>query len=110
MRTSMNLRLLNALQLPAFAETELSPDPQEATRIYTIWPANRDGLPAASSGPWHQERRWFVLDATDGLAAAHIVEGPVLHPEARSREAELRVVARTRPGARARAHARKRAV
>jgi hypothetical protein len=66
------------------------------TRVYTIWPANYEDLPALSSGTWHQERRWFVLDVTDGLAAAYIVEGPVSHPEALRREAEIRAVARTR--------------
>lgn len=77
-------------------------DDPDVTRIYTIWPANRLDLPALSSGAWCQERYWFVLDVTDGLAAAHIVEGPVSHSEARHREAELRVVARTSAAASAR--------
>ena len=66
------------------------------TRIYTLWPANHQDLPALSSGTWSQERRWFVLDVTDGLAAAHVVEGPISRPEAQRREAELGTVARIR--------------
>jgi hypothetical protein len=59
-------------------------------RIYTIWPADRDGLPVASSGAWQQTRRWLVLDVTDGLDAARIVEGPVSRETALRRELELR--------------------
>lgn len=64
------------------------------TRVYTIWPADREGLPAASAGAWRQELRWLVLDVTDGLGAAHVVEGPVSRWEAIRRELELRVIAR----------------
>ena len=63
-------------------------------RVYTIWPADRDGMPAASSGAWRQQIRWLVLDVTDGLDAAHIVEGPVSREIALRRELELRVIAR----------------
>lgn len=65
-------------------------------RIYTIWPANPDGLPALSSGPWHQARDWLVLDVTDGLAAAYVVEGPIGHPEALLRASEIQSVAERR--------------
>lgn len=64
------------------------------TRIYTIWPATKEGLPATSSGAWRQSRRWLVLDVTDGLEAAHVVEGPVSRWTALHRELELRVIAR----------------
>lgn len=64
------------------------------TRIYTIWPATPEDLPAATSGPWYQERRWLVLDVTDGIAASYVVEGPVTHPEALHRAAEITNVAR----------------
>lgn len=64
-------------------------------RIYTIWPADREGLPASSSGAWRQERRWLVLDVTDGFDQAHVVEGPVSRWTALRRELELRVTART---------------
>jgi hypothetical protein len=80
------------------------------TRVYTIWPANQMDLPAVTSGAWYQERRWLVLDVTDGLAAAHVVEGPVAYPEALHRAAELRVVARTKPMTSEKARARKRDV
>lgn len=64
------------------------------TRVYKIWPADYDGMPASSQRAWHQESRWLVLDVTDGLDAAHIVEGPVTRQIAVQRELELRVVAR----------------
>ena len=64
------------------------------TRVYTIWPADREGLPATSSSAWHQERRWLVLDVTEGLDAAHVVEGPVSRWDALRRELELRVIAK----------------
>ena len=64
-------------------------------RIYTIWPADREGLPASSSGAWRQDRRWLVLDVTDGLDDAHVVEGPASRWTALHRELELRVTART---------------
>ena len=64
------------------------------SRIYTIWPADREGLPTSSSGAWRQDRRWLVLDVTDGLDDAHVVEGPVSRWTALHRELELRVTAR----------------
>lgn len=64
------------------------------TRIYTIWPSDRDGMPASSSSAWRQDARWLVLDVSDGLDAAHIVEGPVSRATALRRELELRVIAR----------------
>jgi hypothetical protein len=69
------------------------------TRVYTIWPADREGMPAASSSAWHQGTRWLVLDVTDGLDAAHIVEGPVSRATALHRELEIRVIARQTAGA-----------
>jgi hypothetical protein len=63
------------------------------TRIYTIWPATREGVPASTSGAWRQERHWLVLDVTDGMGAARIVEGPVSRWEALRRELELRAFA-----------------
>jgi hypothetical protein len=63
-------------------------------RVYTIWPSDRDGIPAASSAAWHQTTRWLVLDVSDGLDSAHIVEGPVSRQEALHRESELRIVAK----------------
>ena len=63
------------------------------SRIYTIWPATREGTPAASSSAWRQERRWLVLDVTDGMDAARVVEGPVSRWEALRRELELRAIA-----------------
>lgn len=59
------------------------------TRLYTIWPADREGVPATSSGAWHQDRHWLVLDITDGMDQATIVEGPVSHETALQRELEL---------------------
>lgn len=63
-------------------------------RIYTIWPADKEGMPTSTSGAWHQTRRWLVLDVTDGLDAARVVEGPVPRQEALRRELELRATAR----------------
>ena len=63
------------------------------TRVYTIWPADREGMPAASSCAWRQTTSWLVLDVSDGLDAAHIVEGPVSRETALRRELELRVIA-----------------
>lgn len=60
------------------------------SRVYTIWPADKDGFPATSSSAWRQERRWLVLDVTDGLDAARIVEGPVSRQAALRRELEIR--------------------
>lgn len=64
------------------------------SRVYTIWPADKEGHPTSSSGAWRQTRRWLVLDVTDGLDAARVVEGPVCRQEALRRELELRAVAR----------------
>ena len=64
------------------------------TRVYTIWPADREGMPASSSAAWRQTTRWLVLDVSDGLDAAHIVEGPVSRATALRRELEIRVIAR----------------
>ena len=61
------------------------------TRVYTIWPANREGVPAKSSGAWHQDRHWLVLDITGGDTC--VVEGPVSRWEALRRELELRTSA-----------------
>lgn len=63
-------------------------------RIYTIWPADQEGRPATTSGTWQQHRRWLVLDITDGLAEAHVVEGPVTRAGAHHRATELRNVDR----------------
>jgi hypothetical protein len=60
------------------------------SRIYTVWPADKEGVPASSSGAWRQDRRWLVLDVTDGLDAARIVEGPVSRWTALRRELEIR--------------------
>ena len=69
------------------------------TRIYTIWPATKEGLPASTAGSWRQSRRWLVLDVTDGLDAAHVVEGPVSRWEALRRELEIRSVAKSQDDA-----------
>lgn len=84
---------MDAEELTIRIEGRGAPD---VPRIYTIWPAAQDNLPAASSGPWHQERRWLVLDVTDGVAASYIVEGPVAHPEALQRATEIQIVASTK--------------
>lgn len=68
------------------------------TRVYTIWPANKDGLPASTPGAWRQSRRWLVLDVTEGLDAARIVEGPVSRWTALHRELEIRAVAHSLSG------------
>ena len=62
------------------------------TRVYTIWPANREGVPATSSGAWRQDRHWLVLDVTGG--DTYVVEGPVSRWTALRRELELRASAR----------------
>lgn len=64
------------------------------TRVYTIWPADRDDMPATSAQAWHQEARWLVLDVTDSFDRAVIVEGPVSRATALRRELEIRVIAR----------------
>jgi hypothetical protein len=63
-------------------------------RMYTIWPADRDGLPARFESTWQQDARWLVLDITDGLDHAHVVEGPVSRDVAIRREREVRAVAK----------------
>lgn len=64
------------------------------TRVYTIWPADRDDMPATSAQAWHQDTRWLVLDVTEGTDRAIIVEGPVSRATALRRELEIRVIAR----------------
>lgn len=64
------------------------------TRVYTIWPSDRDDMPATSAQAWHQEARWLVLDVTEGFDSAIIVEGPVSRATALRRELEIRVIAR----------------
>jgi len=66
-------------------------------RIYTIWPADREGVLATSSGAWHQDRHWLVLDITDGLDQARVVEGPVSRETALQRQLELRTICRDLP-------------
>lgn len=63
-------------------------------RVYTIWPADREGMPASTASAWRQEARWLVLDVSDGLDAAHVVEGPVSRETALRRELEVRAIAR----------------
>ena len=60
------------------------------TRVFTIWPADREGVPAKSSGAWSQDRHWLVLDITGGDTC--VVEGPVSRGEALRRELELRAI------------------
>ena len=60
------------------------------SRVYTIWPADREGIAASSPDAWRQDRHWIVLDVTDGLEGAPIVEGPVSRWEALRRELEIR--------------------
>lgn len=62
------------------------------SRIYTIWPADRNGNPASTSAAWRQSTRWLVLDVTDGLDSVHVVEGPVSRWDALRRELEVRAV------------------
>ena len=63
-------------------------------RVYTIWPADREGVPATSSGAWKQDRYWLVLDVTWGDAC--VVEGPVSRGAALRRELELSAIERSR--------------
>ena len=63
------------------------------TRVFTIWPADREGIPAKSSGAWHQDRNWLVLDITSGDPC--VVEGPVSRGTALRRERELRAITHT---------------
>ena len=64
------------------------------TRVYTIWPADREGVPAATSNAWHQDRHWLVLDISEGMECARVVEGPVSREVALRRELELRAIAK----------------
>lgn len=75
---------------------------EPSSRVFTIWPANREGIPATSAGAWRQERHWLVLDITGGDTC--VVEGPVSRETALRRELELRASAKA---AKARAAARK---
>ncbi len=64
-------------------------------RVYTIWPATREGVIATSSGAWRQDRYWLVLDVSEGIALARVViEGPVDRATALRRELELRAIAK----------------
>jgi len=49
---------------------------------------------ATSSGAWRQDRYWLVLDVTEGIGFARIVEGPVERASALRRELELRAIAK----------------
>lgn len=66
---------------------------------YTVWPADKLGIPAAmtTSNTWHQKHNWLVLDVTEGLAAAFVVEGPVTRQIADHRALELSATARWPP-------------
>ena len=64
------------------------------TRVFTIWPADKQGQPASGAASWRQERDWLVLDITEGLSAWRIVEGPVTKWVALQRELELRATHR----------------
>jgi len=63
-------------------------------RVYTIWPSDRDGMPATRAGAWRQDKSWLVIDVTNGVTDAPVVEGPVSRQEACRRALELRAVAR----------------
>ena len=63
------------------------------TRVFTIWPADREGIPAKSSEAWRQDRHWLVLDITG--CDPCVVEGPVSRGTALRRELELRAIARS---------------
>ncbi len=56
-------------------------------RIYTIWPARKDGKPG---GSWRQAGRWLVLDVTRGLDDVEIVYGPASRSAALDEELRLR--------------------
>ena len=64
------------------------------TRVFTIWPANSEGIPATSSDAWRQNRHWLVLDITEGDTC--VVEGPVARWKALQRALELRASVRAR--------------
>lgn len=61
-----------------------------ARKIYTVWPADKDGRPG---GSWRQSKRWLVLDVTNGIEAALIVAGPMPRHDALDHELLLRVKA-----------------
>lgn len=63
------------------------------SRVYTIWPGDREGVPASTASAWHQDRHWLVLDITDGMGRSRVVEGPVSRQTALRRELELRTIA-----------------
>ena len=63
-------------------------------RVYTIWPADRDGLPARFESAWQQDARWLVIDITDGPDHPHVVEGPVSRAIAIRRQQEVSAVAK----------------
>jgi hypothetical protein len=75
------------------------PQPQPFKRVYTIWPSTREGVIATSSSAWRQDRYWLVLDVSDGISVARIVEGPVDRATALRRELELRAIAKAEKGA-----------
>jgi hypothetical protein len=60
------------------------------SRIFTIWPADAIGQPARTASAWQQQRNWLVLDISNGMGDACVVEGPVSRQEACHRELELR--------------------
>ena len=64
------------------------------SRVFTIWPADREGKRARRESAWRQERSWLVLDITDGINDPYVVEGPVTRQEALRRELEIRAVDR----------------
>jgi hypothetical protein len=55
--------------------------------IYIIWPADKHGRPG---GSWRQDKRWLVLDVTDGLDAFEVVAGPMTRGEALDESLRLR--------------------
>jgi hypothetical protein len=59
-------------------------------RVFCIWPSDAVGMPARVASAWHQDRNWLVLDISDGMHDACVVEGPVSKQEACRRELELR--------------------
>jgi hypothetical protein len=57
-------------------------------KIYTIWPADKNGNPG---GSWRQMKRWLVLDVTNGMDDIRRVFGPVSREEALAEELRLRL-------------------